>query len=223
MIFRPSSRKALCLLVLLLLPVPGSSAPQQDAREIMANAMARMMDAMGLFDSTAGGQSGFGLPADPLSAMGPSRAAGWRSPYGMPWGGPLQDPSRAFAMGEAMRQFSEHVPGRKSPFRDGWPAPWTASRLEGVWEGRDGELLVVQGNRFRIYSPDMKRVEGLIQIRGERLALYNPQNEHAQPFEFAESQGRLVMRDLAGRDYLYRRLRLDGGQSGAMITTTPER
>jgi hypothetical protein len=56
----------------------------------------------------------------------------------------------------------------------------------------------------------MQRVDGLVRIRGDRLALYNPADQSAQPFEFAESRGRLVMRDLAGQVYMYRRLRLDG-------------
>jgi hypothetical protein len=203
------------LLLLLLLAAPGSGSAQQGAREIMADTMARMMEAMGLFDSASDRRSGDAAPLDPMSMMGPLGATSWGSGFGKPSGSPFQDPSRAFAMGETMRQLYENMPGRDSPAGGGWRAPWTASRLEGVWEGRNGELFIVQGSRFRIYSPGMQRVDGLIKIKGDRLALYNPLNERPQPFEFAESRDRLVMRDLAGQSYLYRRLRLDGGQSDA--------
>lgn len=223
MIFRPSSRKALCLLVMLFLGTPGSASAQQGTREIMADAMARMMDAMGLFDSAPNPQRELANPIAPLSTMGPLGTAGWGSGFGMPWDGPFQDPSRAFAMGDKMRQLSEHMQGPGAPSGGGWPGPWTASRLEGVWEGQNGELLIVQGARFRIYSPSMQRVDGLIRIQGERLALYNPQDEHPQPFEFKESRGRLIMRDLTGQSYLYRRLRLDSGQSGTAARTAPKR
>jgi hypothetical protein len=169
----------------------------------MADAMSRMMEAMGLFDSGPTPGTGGSMPMDPMSMTGPwgSAAGPWGS--GMPWGGPFQDPSRAFQMGEMMNRFSRQMraPG----------GTWSPSRLEGVWEGRSGELLIVQGDRFRIYSPDVQRVDGLIQVREDRLALYNPLDEQAQPFQFAESEGRLVMRDLSGQVYLYRRLRLDGG------------
>lgn len=187
----------------------------------MANAMTRMMEAMGLFDSA----SGSSVAADPMSMMGPLGAAGLGSGFGTPWGNPFQDPSRSFAMGEMMKQFSHRMPAAGAPTgtAGGWSAPWSASQLEGVWEGRNGELLIVQGGRFRIYSPAMQRVDGLIQIRDNRLALYNPQDEHAQPFEFAESRGRLTMRDPAGQTYLYRRLRLDGGLPGARPQESPER
>lgn len=215
MISSPLSRAAPCLLVLLLLAASGPGSAQQGRREIMADTMARMMEAMGLFDSASDRRSDGGAPLDPMSMLGPLAATGWGPGFGMPWGGSFQDPSRAFAMGETMRQLYGHMPGRNSPAGVGRTAPWTTSRLEGIWEGRNGELLIVQGNRFRIYSPGMQRVDGLIQTKDDRLALYNPRDEHAQPFEFAESRGRLVMRDLTGQSYLYRRLRLDGGRSGA--------
>jgi hypothetical protein len=151
-----------------------------------------------------------------MSMMDPLGVSGWGSGLGMPWGSPFQDPSRAFAMGEMMKRLPR-MPAPGAPAGPGGSAslPWTASRLEGVWEGRNGELLIVQGGRFRIYSPDMQRVDGLLQIRGDRLALYHQEEEHARPFEFAESQGRLIMRDLQGEAYLYRRLRLDAGQPSA--------
>lgn len=208
------TRKAVCLLILFLYGAPSPGSAQPGTRDIMANAMSRMMEAMGMFDSNPAPQSGSGMPADPMAMMGPLGAAGWGSGSGMPWGSPFQDPSRAFAMGEMMKQFAHKMPAPGGPASTagGWQMPWSASQLEGIWEGRNGELLIVQGNRFRIYSPGMQRVDGLIEIRGDRLALYNPQDEHAQPFEFAESQGRMVMRDQAGQTYLYRRLRLDGGQ-----------
>jgi len=115
-----------------------------------------------------------------------------------------------------MRQFNRWMnpPGESSGDR---LMAWKPVQLEGIWEGRDGELVIVQGERFRIYSPEFRQVDGLVRIQGNRLALYNPLDGHARPFEFAEHQGRLIMRDLAGRLYLYRRLWLDGGQ-GKMRT-----
>jgi hypothetical protein len=192
--------KALCLLLCLMV-LPGAGSAQLGTREIMADAMARMMEAMGLFDS---------VPRDPLSYGGLLGDVDLYAAPGSPWGGPANGPSRSSAMRDLMQQFAGRMlePGEPG---GSWPSGWKPSRLEGVWEGRDGELLIVQGTRFRIYSRGMQRVDGLIQVRGERLALYNPLNENAQPFEFAESQGRLVMRDLAGQVYLYRRLLLDGG------------
>lgn len=187
------------LLLLLLVVVPGSGAAQPGTREVMADAMTRMMEAMGLFDAA---------PAEPWSARGPAGA--WGSGLGAPWGGPASARSRTSPLRDLMRQFAR---GMISPDGSGGerPSSWKPSRLEGVWEGRAGELLIVQGERYRIYSPEMQRVNGLIQIRGDRLALYNPLDRRAQPFEFAKHQGRLILRDLAGNLYLYRRLRLNGG------------
>ena len=121
-----------------------------------------------------------------------------------------------------MRQFSRQMTPSGGNGGD-WPIAWQPSRLEGVWEGRNGELLIVQGNRFRIYSPAVQRVDGLMQVKGDRLALYNPLDQHAQGFEFAESRGRLIMRDLAGQVYLYRRLQLGGGRWPATTRQAPDR
>ncbi|MCG6860574.1 MAG: hypothetical protein LJE70_04740 [Chromatiaceae bacterium] len=182
----------------------------------MADAMARMMEAMGLFDSAPVQQGFGGAPADPMAMMGPLGSSAWGPALGAPWDGPVRDPSRGFAMRDLMQQFARQM-ATAGDSRGDRPIAWTPSRLEGVWEGRSGELLIVQGNRFRIYSPAVQRVDGLMQIRGDRLALYNPLDQHAQAFEFAESQGRLILRDLAGQVYLYRRLRLDGGQGSSVI------
>lgn len=194
-------RKLLCLLLLLMV-VPGSESAGQGTREAMVDAMARMMEAMGLFDSAPTQQAQGG-------------ASGWGSALGAPWDDPNQDRSRTMTMGDLMRQFTRQIvpPGEGAGEKNSdWPPTRERSRLEGVWEGRDGGLLIIQGGRFRIYSPTLQRVDGLIRIQGDHLALYNPLDRQARPFEFAEHQGRLIMRDLSGRLYLYRRPRLGDGQ-----------
>jgi len=207
--------RLLCLL-LLLVGVPGSGAARQGAREVIADAMAKMMEAMGLFDSAPAQRDLGGVFGDYRSPGGSFGASGWGPARGAPWSGPVPDQSRAAVMRGLMRQFNRRMspPGDSS---GDWPMAWKPARLEGVWEGRDGELVIVQGERFRIYSPELRRVDGLVRIQGNRLALYNPLYGQARPFEFSEHQGRLIMRDLAGRLYLYRRLWLDGGQ-GEMRT-----
>lgn len=201
------------VLLSLLIAVPGLGAAGSGTREAMADAMARMMDAMGLLDSGPTGNRGAG---------GPFGSSGWAPGFGMPWGSPFQDPSRVFSMGDMMKQFPPHMP-MPGATGGGWPMPWAPSRLEGVWEGRNGELLIVQGDRFRIYAPDVQRMDGLIRISEDRLALYNPMDEQARPFEYAESEGRLAMRDATGEIYIYRRLRLDGLAPHLSPPVEPER
>jgi hypothetical protein len=92
---------------------------------------------------------------------------------------------------------------------------FSPTTLDGVWEGRDGGLLVIQGHRFRLQSARGGHVEGLIQQRGNRLALYEPASEVARPYEFIEEQGRLILRDAEGQIYLYRRLWLEEDGLGA--------
>ncbi|MEA3275728.1 MAG: hypothetical protein U9Q81_10655 [Pseudomonadota bacterium] len=211
--------------LLLWIPLCGGEA-QGGSREAMADAMAKMMETMGLLDSGPSGGAPAGMPLDPMSMGSPfgrsSWAPGFAMPGGMPWGSPFQDPSRTFGMGEMMKQFSQNMP-TPGAAEGGQPFPWMGSPLEGIWEGRNGELLIVQGNRFRIYSPNLRRVDGYIQVRADRLALYNPDEESARPFEYAESQGRLVMRGAEGETYLYRRLRLDPIEPSTSARSVDER
>lgn len=200
---RPTVPRGAVLLLLLALLFSGSCAggPYSGAREAMADAMVRMMEAMGLFDPRAMGDFVGAMPLDPLSAAGQIPGMGQLpGGGGMPWGAPGTS-----GMGEMMKQFpGGGVPGMPG---GGW-LPWSGGRLEGIWEGRNGELLIVQGNRFRIYPGHATYVEGDIRIAGDHLTLHNRGEGEPRAFEYAESEGRLVLRDPQGQLYLYRRLQL---------------
>jgi hypothetical protein len=196
------------MLALLLLALP--TAADESSRNAMADAMARMMEAMGF-----GGDSKSDSPMDPrgfgMPGMGGMGMSPWSlGQYGMdafggnpflqqPWSRMMPGTAAGTGMEQMMRQMPE-IPGLPG---------WQRTRLEGIWEGRDGGLLIVQSPRFRLYSPRGGYIEGLIQQRGDRVALYDSRHETARPYEFAESQGRLVLRDADGQVFLYRRLWLD--------------
>lgn len=194
----------LALLALLAGMVPATAEDVSAApRAAMAEAMAKMMEAMGFLGPSLPGSMPSPLPGV-MPGMMPTPLTG-----GMPL---VTDPKSLMDQGldkgsAALQQMTE---GMKMPDAPGSFMPWgTPSRLDGVWEGRNGELLIVQGNRFRIYPGASHYVDGYIQLQGDRLALYNPGNEHIRPFEFAESEGRLAMRDPSGSLFLYRRLWLE--------------
>jgi hypothetical protein len=189
---------AIYLLPLLVSVAALPVAAYGGTREAVADAMSRMMEAMGLFDS--GPNRGY--PGGPSWAP---PVGSFTMPGSIPRNAPYQASPRGLDMGEAMRQFSRGMAsaGRGAGMR------WTASPLEGIWEGRDGELLIVQGNRFRIYAPSAAHVDGYLMVRADRVALYNPDESNTRVYEYAESQGRLALRDASGQLLLYRRLRLD--------------
>jgi hypothetical protein len=204
---------AALLLPAALLQADGS------ARNVMADAMARMMEAMGfLGDDTPSGT----MPMNPgpmnpgnfsMPGMMPGMNQFGMNPFAQqPWSSALTNPTQTFGMDQMMQQ----LPGmQQMPQVPGMPG-WQRTALDGIWEGRGGSLLIVQAHRFRLYASQGGYVDGLIQQRGDRLALYDPQQDTARPFEYAEHQGRLVLRDPEGQVYLYRRLWLDDdGGAGA--------
>lgn len=196
---------AACLAVSVALPVAA------DTRSAMADAMVRMMEAMGLFGAAGGALSG-GSPGVP----NPMGMSGWPSGFGampgvpgagaMPFpGGSQMDPtSQMGQMGQMMERFD---PGSAMS----GAMPWAAGPLEGIWEGSDDGLLIVQGARYRIYAPFSGYIDGDIRITGDRIELTNRREGFGQEFEYALDQGRLVLRDRQGQIYLYRRLVLEGG------------
>jgi hypothetical protein len=193
-IMRPSPIARLSPILLMIALLAAAAPPSRAAdgtAEMMARAMAKMMEAMGLFGDGAGsGSMQFG--PSPYAMPGMEQMP-WMQ---QPWASHLGDPSQAFGMGQWMPQ----MPGMQG---------LSATGLDGVWEGRDGGLLIVQGHRFRLQSAHGGHVEGLIQRRGNRLAFYEPSTETVRPYEFVEEQGRLILRDPEGQVYLYRRLWLD--------------
>jgi hypothetical protein len=202
------ARAALLALALLAAPVGASNG----MRDMMADAMVRMMEAMGMFGSATGS-----MGTNPMAMAGPTWGLG-PGGFGVPGGIASGIPwNAAPGMGQMMQQFgSGGLPGGGQFF------PWGGG-LQGIWEGRNGELLIVQGNRFRIYPGNAGYVEGYMEVSGDRLSLYNPEDAQGRPFEYAESDGRLVMRDAAGQIYLYRRLILDRGETAAVPAARPQR
>ncbi|MGE5153694.1 MAG: hypothetical protein ACM3ST_06730 [Bdellovibrio bacteriovorus] len=198
---RPSRLVYLIPLILCLAPV---QADNSSTRSAMADAMSRMMEAMGLF----------GSGTDPARSM----YGGMPSPFGMPgtgmgmpgWpGGTMGMP---FGGGSQMwDQFSRSVPGM-SQMPQMPQMPWSGSTLEGAWEAAGGGLLLVQGTFYRLYAPSGGYVDGSIQVTADRVRMFSSQAGFDLEFEYAmDQEGRLVMRDQGGQLYLYRRLVLKGG------------
>jgi len=207
----------LLLAVVIVLAVPALQAGDGSSRAAMADAMARMMEAMGFLDEGGRDKSGsmpFELGGMSMPGMMPGMGQFGQSPFGFnPWMSGFTNPAQGFDMERMWQQMpgASSMPesmSRFAPQLPGMPG-WQGTMLEGIWEGRDGGLLIVQGYRFRLYSPHGGYVDGLIQQRGDRIALYDPSSDTARPYEFAEQQGRLVLRDANGQVYLYRRLWMD--------------
>lgn len=83
--------------------------------------------------------------------------------------------------------------------------PFVGTSLDGIWQGRSGEVLVIWGQRFRIYSDSNRFTEGDLRVQGNQLWLHNPMSNTTQRYEYAAHEGRLALRDVNGQLLLYRR------------------
>jgi len=147
-------------------------------------------------------------------------------------------PGQTGSWGTPPLDWSQYAPSQGWPGfgGSGFPAPWSASQLpgqqqmqqmmrgmgssynlpfpspslDGVWRGRAGEILVIQGNRFRVYADSTRFTEGELRIQGNELWLHNPKSNTTQRYEYAEHEGRLALRDAQGQLLLYRRTDTQG-------------
>jgi hypothetical protein len=191
-------------LVLLLTLSGGPAVQSQDSgnREAMADAMSRMMEAMGLLGAgadAARSMSGGTMPSMP-GVPGMSAVPG----------GTQMD--QAAKMGQSMLEgMTRGVPGGAAAVPGMGSMPWSGGVLEGLWEAAGGGLLIVQGGNYRLYAPNGAFVDGIVQIEGQQVRMASRRAGFALAFEYALDQGRLVLRDSDGQLFLYRRLVLDGG------------
>jgi hypothetical protein len=221
-LFAPALGLGLVCAMLTLVGTPAAS-DSGEARAAMADAMSRMMEAMGFLGSGAesarsmasgqmpglSGMPGWGMPG----SMGMPGWPGMSAPFGS--GDPM---SQAGRMGEAlMEQMPQGIPGM--PPGAAMPQmpsmPWSGGLLQGVWEGASGGVLIVQGPYYRLYSPTGGFIDGRLELRSGELRLYNPSAGFDRRFDYALDQGRMALRDEGGQVYLYRQLVLDGGEGSA--------
>jgi hypothetical protein len=198
------------VLLLAVLPLRPVEAAGNEAANAMAEAMERMMEAMGLLEDDGDSpMPGFTPTMPGMGSLGYGQMWPWaQMPWSqVPWGqlpdyGAFSDPIKAFGM-----------PGLANPAAGagrGWPwAGASGEPLDGIWEGRDGGLLIVLATRFRLQAAKGGHIEGLIRREGERVAMYEPSTGSLRAYELAIHQGRMVLRDSDGNTYLYRRLWLD--------------
>jgi len=71
--------------------------------------------------------------------------------------------------------------------------------LNGSWQGESGEVLVIRGDRFRIYQDRQNYRQGrLASPQPGLLLLQEQQSGQVRPYRFAESEGRLMLLDPGG-------------------------
>ncbi|MDF1527612.1 MAG: hypothetical protein P1R74_00670 [Sedimenticola sp.] len=82
-----------------------------------------------------------------------------------------------------------------------------SSILNGSWQGEGGEILVIRDQQFRIYVDRDNFRDGLLALpQPQILVLQDSETGQARPYEFAESEGRLILRDPMGNILRYIRI-----------------
>jgi hypothetical protein len=176
------------VVILLLCGCPAAWAEQGSANRYksMASSMFDMMDAFSSEYQKRGGSGRLESRDRPITSHTP-RGGGYT-----PWG-----------MGSASPWNQGHLPGLPrgwwgaAPF--GQHPPSTTAPLDGHWQGRNGEILSVDNGWFRIQQNRDGYREGRISLLEQgRLLMLNPDTGISRMYEYAEQQGRLVLRGDSG-------------------------
>lgn len=78
--------------------------------------------------------------------------------------------------------------------------------LSGTWQGDNGDVLVIRGDRFRIYDGESFYNDGTFRIVGNQLLIYAPTSGIVRRYQFAYRGNQLALRDSAGQVLSFRRL-----------------
>ncbi|MES9853314.1 MAG: hypothetical protein ABW170_15970 [Candidatus Thiodiazotropha sp. L084R] len=170
------------LLLILTLMTPLCSADTSPA-QIMSRAMLSMMDTMGDL------------------AHQYKRRDNWN--YGNSWNRYGSHPPSTITT----------YPGDYYPGQPPLPyeaAPYyqnqTQSEVDGIWIGRNGEIVLVMYGYFRIYADAETYHDGRYRIDDDLLLMQDPETGKSQQYQFALDSGRMIMRDRYGNYLLFKQL-----------------
>lgn len=193
-------------LLCLLLVLP-ASAPAETPSSIMSKVMLAMMDAMGnlalQFKNRGGGSFGsgyfpYGLPnrynIPRALRYGPGRYPGSNWTGGVPLQSPLSGHGARPRRGMAPLSSPAYAPlSGRSP-------------VDGIWLGQGGELVLVMYGHFRIYASAELYRDGLFEILGDKLVMYDPQGNQPIAFDYRFEEARMALRSPTGAVMLFKRL-----------------
>jgi len=151
----------------------------------------------------------FGM--SPWSAVSPwsGMISPWSLPLGgNPWGNasgggyPFTNP--AMLPGIARTPFANSAYGYPPVLRRLAPGswnhgalPWSGSLLDGRWFGSSGEILDIQGNRFRLQQGKVG-LNGAITVENDIVSMYSPQTNTLTRYTFMRNQSGLLLEDASG-------------------------
>jgi hypothetical protein len=82
----------------------------------------------------------------------------------------------------------------------------TPSKVDGIWAGRGGEIVLVMYGHFRIYAnPELYR-DGRYHVDGNKLLMYDPESGRTQEYDYLLDKGRMIMRDKYDNILLFKQL-----------------
>jgi len=203
-----TSRKRLHLVALCLLLSIGAGASAETPSSIMSKAMIAMMDVMGnmanQYKSKGNWSLGSGYSPYGLSGLNSTPWSLYSAPGGLypgagwPGGIPLQSPAPGFGT---------------SPWQGLNPLASPYNRLltersavDGIWLGQGGELVLVMYGHFRIYASAEVYRDGLFEIAGDKLMMYDPESENRMLFEYRLDEGRMILRSQSGAIMRFKQL-----------------
>lgn len=76
--------------------------------------------------------------------------------------------------------------------------------LDGSWQGVGQDVLIIRGDRFRLYMNANQFRDGYISVKGNQLTMIVPNEKTQRTFEFAEFNGFLALKTEQGQVLRYK-------------------
>jgi hypothetical protein len=192
---------SLLLVLSLAIPAP-AGAWTESPSGIMSRAMIEMMDSLGDLAQAYKGRTNWsygnryspnyswsGIAGQPRYGYGTSGAYD-QNPFYTP---PLQSPLPG----------TGNIPPLISPLPGDVPPQ---SPVDGIWIGRNGEIVLVMYGHFRIYASAETYRDGRFRISEDRLSMLDPASGRSMEFEYLLDDGRMILRNEWGDILLFKQL-----------------
>lgn len=168
-----SAGRALLLGLALLACRPGCAQitiPAGTGDQMLAGMMSMMAEFAKQFQNYQGGSLSAGMGGLPMSAA--SQA------YNPMSGGMMGAPGMGSQLGQA---------GNAAL------AAMGSGSLDGAWRGQNGEILLIEGRRFRLHADPKRYLDGRLGRRGNIVGFLYPERETALLYRYQISGNRLAL------------------------------
>jgi len=183
------------------------SIPSGTGDQMLAGMMSMMTEFANQFQNVQGGGLSGGFSSLPMNA---AQQAYNPMSSGM-MGGPMSGLGQGMGQGMAQgfgQQAGRGISQQLAQAGDAAFGAMGSTNLDGAWRGQNGEILLIEGKRFRLHADRRRYLDGRLGRRGNIVGFLYPKRQTALLYRYQISGNRLALQSRDRRIRYFQRLPL---------------